>query len=393
MGLQQFKQKIILLNNAFTINGVTITLVEYIKKTPLYDVHDDLCAKIIEFYGYLMPLQYDSIINEHQNVRKNAGVFDISHMGVFFVEGKDATKLVQQVITNDVGNIPNSDVIYTPICNYKGGIVDDILVYKYNSEKYMLVVNCSNIDKDFHWINRFKTDDTVIKDSSDEIAILAVQGPKSKRIIRDVFGEECSSLLYFQFMEIVKNEIHYTVSRTGYTGEVGFEIFVDGPNCVGLWNELLEKGQDKDLKPVGLGARNTLRLEAGYLLYGNDIDGTISPLEANIGWAVKFKKGDFIGRDELLKQSKEGINKKLIGFKMIDKGIPREECKITHHKFNIGDVTSGTFSPNLNRGIGLGYVNKSYSGPNRRIDINIRGINYPAITVTTPFVSKLKKGS
>ncbi len=361
------------------------------KKTPLYDVHVALGARIVDYHNFLMPLQYDGIISEHKNVRDNAGLFDISHMGEIVIEGKGATELVQRVITNDVSNLPDYKAAYTPICDDEGGIIDDIIVYKYNPEKYMLIVNCANINKDYKWINKFKADNTAINNLSDQIALLAVQGPKSEDIIRLVCGEECAALSRFQFAEVTKDKMRLTVSRTGYTGEDGFEIFADQSHCVDLWNILLEKGKDMGLKPAGLGARDTLRLEAGYRLYGNDIDDYITPLEANIDWTVKFNKADFIGKDSLLRLKKYGLKRMFVAFKMLDKGIPRTGNEITHNNNVIGKVTSGTFSPTLETGIGFGYVLKRFAEDKSQVNIKIRDKEYPADIVNTPFITKNKE--
>ncbi len=357
------------------------------KKTPLYDVHVDLRAKIVDYHGFLMPLQYSSIISEHKCVRNSAGIFDISHMGEIVIEEKGATELVQKIITNDVSDLPDYKAAYTPICDEEGGIIDDIVVFKYNPEKYMLVVNCANTKKDDKWINNLKTDNVKINNVSDKMSLLAVQGPKSEEIIRLVCGEECTALSRFQFMEITVGEMQLTVSRTGYTGADGFEIFIDNSHCVDLWNMLLEKGKDMDLKPAGLGARDTLRLEAGYLLYGNDIDEFITPLEAGIGWTVKFNKTDFIGKASLERLKKYGLKRMFVAFKMRDKGIPRTDNEITHNNNVVGKVTSGTFSPSLERGIGFGYVLKRFAEQKSQVNIKIRGTDYPAQIVDTPFIT------
>ena len=359
-----------------------------IKKTLLYDAHKDLGAKIVDYYSFKMPLQYDSIISEHKSVRNNAGLFDISHMGEIIIDGKEATEIVQKIITNDVSNLPDCKALYSPICDEEGGTIDDIIVYKYNPEKYMLVVNCATTRRDFKWIDKHKTENTNINNVSDQISLLAVQGPKSEEIIRLVFGEKCASLLRFQFIELTENEMKPTVSRTGYTGEDGFEIFVDNSHCVELWNTLLGKGKDKGLKPAGLGARDTLRLEAGFLLYGNDIDDFTTPLEAGIGWTVKLDKPDFIGKDALIRSNRYGLKRKLIAFKMLDKGIPRTNNDIIYHNIVIGKVTSGTFSPTLEIGIGMGFVLKHIAEHKRPINIKIRDTEFPAHIVRTPFITK-----
>ena len=362
-----------------------------IKKTPLYDEHVDLGAKIVDYYSFKMPLQYDSIISEHKSVRNDAGLFDISHMGEIVIEGKEATGFVQKVITNDVSNLPDYKAVYSAVCDEEGGTIDDIIVYKYNSEKYMFVVNCATTKRDLKWINKHKPENININNVSDQLSLLAVQGPKSAEIMQLVFGEKCTSLSRFQFTELTENEMKPTISRTGYTGEDGFEIFVGNSQCVELWNLLLEKGKDIGLEPAGLGARDTLRLEAGYLLFGNEIDDFTTPIEAGIGWTVKFDKKDFLSKDTLLRQNKNGINRKLIAFKMLDKGIPRTDSEIVHNNNVIGKVTSGTFSPTLEIGIGFGYVLNRIAEEKSEISIRIRDKDFPAEIVSTPFVTQGEK--
>ena len=358
------------------------------KKTPLYDEHVDLGAKIVDYYSFKMPLQYDSIISEHKSVRNDAGLFDISHMGEIVIDGKGATKFVQRIITNDVSNLPDYNAVYSPICDEEGGTIDDIIVYKYNPEKYMFVVNCGTTKRDLKWIDKHKTEDTNVNNVSDQVSLLAVQGPKSAEIIRLVFGEKCASLSRFQFTELSENEMKPTVSRTGYTGEDGFEIFVDNSHCLELWNILLKKGKEMGLKPAGLGARDTLRLEAGYILFGNEIDDFTTPMEAGIGWTVKFDKPDFIGKDALMRSIKSGSKRKLIAFKMVDKGIPRTDSDIVYRDNVIGKVTSGTFSPTLEIGIGNGYVLTHIAEHKRQVSIRIRETDFPAIITNTPFLTK-----
>ena len=358
------------------------------KKTPLYDEHVDLGAKIVDYYGFKMPLQYDSIISEHKSVRNNAGLFDISHMGEIVIDGKGATEFVQKVITNDVSNLPDYKAVYTAVCDEEGGTIDDIIVYKYNSEKYMFVVNCATTKRDLKWLNKHKTEDININNVSDQLSLLAVQGPKSAEIMQLVFGEKCTSLARFQFTELTENEMKPTISRTGYTGEDGFEIFVDNSHCLELWNILRKEGKEMGLKPAGLGARDTLRLEAGYLLFGNEIDDFTTPIEAGIGWTVKFNKPDFIGKDALLRSIKNGSKRKLIAFKMVDKGIPRTDNDIVYRDNVIGKVASGTFSPTLEIGIGTGYVLKHIAEHKSQINIRIRDTDFPAKIVKTASITK-----
>ncbi len=361
------------------------------KKTPLYDVHVDLGAKIEEFHSYLMPMQYDSILSEHKCVRSNAGVFDVSHMGEFVIEGKDATESVQKIITNDVSDLPDNKSLYSPICDEEGGILDDVIVYRYNPEKYMLVVNCVNIKRLGKWLNSSKTGDTDISNLSEQLSLLSVQGPRAEEIIRCATGDAPAALKRFQFIETAANNMELTISRTGYTGEDGFEIFVDNSHSVDLWKLLLESGKEAGLKPAGLGARNTLRLEAGYLLYGYEIDDFVSPLEAGLGWAVKFDKTDFTGRTPLLRLKKYGLKRQLVAFKMIDKGIPGTDDDITYQNNVTGKVTSGSFSPTLGIGIGLGFVLNHIAENKRDINIKIRGKEYPAHIVSAPFVTRQTK--
>ncbi len=358
------------------------------KKTPLYDEHVDLGAKIVDYYSYKMPLQYDSIISEHKSVRNDAGLFDISHMGEIVIDGKGATEFVQKVITNDVSNLPDYKAVYSAVCDEEGGTIDDIIVYKYNSEKYMFVVNCATTKRDLKWLNKHKTEDTNINNVSDQLSLLAVQGPKSAEIMQLVFGEKCTSLSRFQFTELTENEMKPTISRTGYTGEDGFEIFVDNSHCVELWSTLLKKGKEMGLKPAGLGARDTLRLEAGYILFGNEIDDFTTPIEAGIGWTVKFNKPDFIGKDALLRSIKNGSKRKLIAFKMVDKGIPRTDNDIVYRDNVVGKVASGTFSPTLEIGIGTGYVLKHIAEHKSKISIRIRDTDFPAKIVNTTSITK-----
>ncbi|GAX59928.1 aminomethyltransferase [Candidatus Scalindua japonica] len=359
-----------------------------LKKTQLYDVHVDLGAKIVDYYNFKMPLQYDSIISEHKCVRSNAGLFDISHMGEFVIDGKGATDFVQKIITNDVKHLQDCTAVYSPICDEEGGTIDDIIVYKYTSEKYMFVVNCSTTKRDLKWINKHKTEDINIYNKSDQISLLALQGPRSEEIMRLIFGDKCASLSRFQFIEINEHEMKPTISRTGYTGEDGFEIFVDNSHCIKLWDLLLEKGKKMGLKPAGLGARDTLRLEAGYLLFGHEIDDFTTPFEAGIGWTVKFDKPEFIGKEPLLRSKKYGSKRKLIAFKMLDKGIPRTDNEIVLNGNVIGKVTSGTFSPSLQIGIGRGYVLKHIAEHKSQISIRIRDKDFPAKIVSTPFVTR-----
>lgn len=346
------------------------------KKTPIYERHIKLSARMVLFHGWLMPMQYKGIIAEHLAVRNNAGIFDVCHMGEFEIKGKDAYNFVQFLVTNNLDKIKPGMALYTPMCNENAGIIDDLIVYLFSKEHIMLVVNASNIEKDLQWIkdkarsnpptllptgqrNR-GTNKVKIDDISSRTALLAVQGPESVLVMRKFIGSEIDSLKRFHFIK--KNSI--LISRTGYTGSDGFELFIDIERGLWLWDELMKF----DLFPVGLGARDTLRLEKGYILYGNDADESRTPIEAGISWAVDFGKPDFIGKNAMLNKKPK---RKLMFIELKEKGIPRQGCKIkdSFGKKEIGEVTSGTFSPSLQKGIALGYVDIGYED----VTIEIRG--------------------
>ena len=360
------------------------------KKTPLYDTHLTCNAKMVSFHGYEMPLQYDSIINEHHCVRKNAGLFDISHMGRFEVSGDGAFPFVQQIITNDAGQLADKQVLYTPICNEQGGIIDDILVYKWHEKHFMLVVNCSNAEKDLSWLQKQAANyqPLEIRDLTDRVSLIALQGPQSTHMLEVALKTEFDSIKRFSFDDYVWDGTRITISRTGYTGEDGFEIFVDSERVVKLWNLLIEKNKQDGLRPIGLGARDTLRLEACLLLYGNDMDETITPLETTIGWTVKFNKSNFIGKESLLNQKTRGIDRKLVGFEMIDRGIPRHGYPVFKGNEMIGKVTSGSFSPSTKKNIGLCLIQSQYAKTGEEFQIQIRDNMYNARIVKTPFYKR-----
>ena len=345
---------------------------------------------MVSFYGYVMPLQYDSIINEHHCVRKNAGLFDISHMGRFEVSGDTAFPFIQQIITNDAGQLADKQVLYTPICNEQGGIIDDILVYKWHKKHFMLVVNCSNTEKDLIWLQKQAANyqPIEIKDLTDNISLIALQGPESARMLGIALNSKFDYIKRFSFDDYVWDGTRIIISRTGYTGEDGFEIFVDSEQVVKLWNLLIEKNEQNGLKPIGLGARDTLRLEACLLLYGNDMDETITPLETTIDWTVKFNKGDFIGKESLSRQKTKGIDRKLAGFEMIDRGIPRHDYLVFKGNEMIGKVTGGSFSPSTNKNIGLCLIQSRYAKIGEELQIQIRDNSYNARIVKTPFYKR-----
>ena len=357
------------------------------KQTRLYDTHLKCNARMVSFHGYVMPLQYDSIINEHHCVRKNAGLFDISHMGRFEVSGDTAFPFIQQIITNDADQLADKQVLYTPICNEQGGIIDDILVYKWHEKHFMLVVNCSNTEKDLIWLQKQAANyqPIEIKDLTDNISLIALQGPESAHMLEIALKSKFDYIKRFSFDDYVWDGTRIIISRTGYTGEDGFEIFVDSEQVVKLWNLLIEKNEQNGLKPIGLGARDTLRLEACLLLDGNDMDETITPLETTIDWTVKFDKGDFIGKESLSRQKTKGIDRKLVGFEMIDRGIPRHDYLVFKGNEMIGKVTSGSFSPSTSKNIGLCLIQSRYAKIGEELQIQIRDNSYKARIVKTPF--------
>jgi aminomethyltransferase len=345
-----------------------------IKYVPLNDLHVSLGAKMVPFAGFNMPVRYSSDIEEHMSVRNGVGVFDVSHMGEFTIKGAHALDLIQRITSNDASRLVDGQAQYSCFPNEDGGIVDDLLVYKVADNNYMLVVNAGNIDKDWYWVNRFNTNGAEVKNISDDICLFAVQGPRSKSVLQKLTPTDLSSIPYYHFVVGMFAEVSdVVISNTGYTGAGGFEIYVNKNYGVQVWQALFQAGKDEDIKPIGLGARDTLRLEMGFCLYGNDIDDTTSPLEAGLGWITKFTK-EFTHSTALKKQKEEGVTRKLVGFKMVEKGIPRHDYLIEDAGGNpIGKVTSGTMSPVLGIGIGMGYVMKSHTTPETEIFINVRG--------------------
>ncbi len=360
------------------------------KTTILNKTHKELGAKMLAFAGFEMPIQYEGVNAEHHTVRNDVGVFDVSHMGNFFVEGKDSLSFLQFITSNDVDKLSPGKIQYSCFPNEQGGIVDDLLVYNLAENKYMLVVNGANIDKDWEWVNKWANNfDVQLQNLSDNYSILAVQGPKSPALMQKLAGNsaDLENLKYYTWTKAnLAEHQDILVSATGYTGEKGFEIYCKNEFTQDIWNELFEKGKEFNIKPVGLGARDTLRLEKGYCLYGNDINDTTSPIEAGLSWITKFTK-DFINAENLLKQKNEGVSKKLVAFKLLDKGIARHGYDIVDETVNkIGEVTSGTMSPTLKQAIGMGYVPKEYSKTGSKIYIQVRKKQIPAEVVKLPFV-------
>ncbi len=359
------------------------------KKTKLYGVHEKLGAKLIEFAGYLMPVQYSSIIQEHKAVRNSVGVFDVSHMGEFIVEGNEALDLVQYVTVNNASKLTVGKAQYSAMCYENGGIVDDLLVYKLDENKFMMVVNASNIDKDFEWITKNNKFDAEVKNSSEDYSLIAVQGPNSKSVLEKI-TEDPLELEFYHFYNTKIKGVDVLISRTGYTGELGYEIYFLGneEEAESIWNSIFEAGKEFDIQPAGLGARDSLRLEMGYCLYGNDIDENTNPLEAGLGWITKLKKGDFIGRDALLKVKEEGLKRKLVPLILEEKAFPRHGYPILKNDVEIGNVTSGTVSPILEKPIALGYVKIEFANEGEELYIRIRNKTHKTRIVKLPFVSK-----
>ncbi len=357
------------------------------KKTALYERHIALNAKMVPFAGFEMPVRYGSEIEEHHAVRKSVGIFDVSHMGEFIVKGPNALELIQKVSSNDVSRLIPGKVQYSCMPNETGGIVDDLLVYMLKPEEYMLVVNASNIEKDWNWIAKHNNAGAILEDISGNVSLLAVQGPNAEKVIQQLTSVDLSSLSYYSFSKgniatITEGAI---ISATGYTGAGGYEVYVYNEYALQVWDEIMTAGEEFNIKPAGLGARDTLRLEMGYALYGNDIDETTSPIEAGLGWITKFTK-DFINAENLRKQKETGPDKKLIGFIMSDRGIPRSGYEIVNNEEEIiGRVTSGSMSPSLNSGIGMGYVKSDFTNPGTEIYIAIRNKKLKATIVKPPF--------
>ncbi len=357
------------------------------KKTPLYQIHLEAGAKMIPFADYEMPVQYEGIQAEHLQVRNRAGIFDVSHMGNFFVEGKDASRFLQYMTSNDIEKLHPGKVQYSVFTNENGGIIDDLLVYQLDEEKYMLVVNAANIEKDFRHLQKYAGNfDVKLTNQSDQWAIMAVQGPLAPSIVQKLTEEDVINMPFYTHKIVrLAEENEILVSTTGYTGEKGFEIYTQPEKAEKIWKELIRAGEG-NLKPAGLGARDTLRLEKGFCLYGNDIDETTTPLEARLNWIVKLET-NFLGSQKIKEQKEKGLEKLLSGFVMKGKGIPRKDYTIVNDKGEaIGKVTSGTMSPVLKKAIGLAYLSKEYAQTGNEIFIQIRNKIVPAEVVKVPFV-------
>lgn len=358
-----------------------------LKRTALTNLHTNLGAKMVPFAGYNMPVRYSSDLEEHHTVRNSVGVFDVSHMGEFEIKGEKSLDLIQRVISNDASKLVNGQVQYACLPNEEGGIVDDLLVYKIADNHYFLVVNASNIEKDWNWIQKFNTENVEMNDVSDDYSLFAVQGPKAVATLQKLATQDLSAMKYYTFDYVTLGGLeNIMLSATGYTGSGGFEILVKNADAQKLWKQIFEAGEEFEIKPIGLGARDTLRLEKGYCLYGNDIDDTTSPIEAGLGWVTKFTK-TFTNSEAIKKQKEEGVTKKLVGFKMIDKGIPRHDYELQNVEGeSIGKVTSGTISPVLGYGIGMGYVTIENAKVGTEIFVAVRKKQLKAEVVKMPFV-------
>ncbi len=362
------------------------------KKTPLYQVHQDLGGKIIEFGGWALPVQYSGVLDEHHTVRNAAGLFDVSHMGEITVKGPEAGKYIQRIITNDISRINNNQVIYTPMCYPDGGVVDDLLIYKFNNENYLLVVNAANTEKDYQWFRSNLQEEAVIENISDKVAQIAIQGPKAGNVLQKLTRINLADISFYGFLDKIELAgIKALVSRTGYTGEDGFEIYLSPVDAPVLWLKLLSAGEKEGLKPAGLGARDTLRFEAALPLYGQEISEDISPLEARLGIFVKLDKEEFIGKEALKKQKEQSPERKLAGFEMLDRGIPRHDYRVRFNGKDIGYVTTGSYSPTLNKNIGLALLESEHVQVDKTIEIIIREKPLKARIIELPFYKKRYK--
>jgi aminomethyltransferase len=353
---------------------MTVTL----KTVALDDTHRKLGAKMVPFAGYNMPVRYSSDLDEHHTVRRAVGIFDVSHMGEFRLRGPGALDLIQRVTSNDASKLTNGKAQYSCLPNHDGGIVDDLLVYKLADEDYLLVVNASNIEKDWNWIQHYNTQGVEMEDISERTSLFAVQGPKANTALQTLTDVDLTNIPYYSFVQgTFAGAPDVIISATGYTGAGGFELYIPNESAAAVWDNIMTAGQAYGIKPIGLGARDTLRLEMGYCLYGNDINDTTSPLEAGLGWITKFTK-DFTNSDNLKKQKEAGVTKKLVAFVMDGPGIPRGHYELVDGEGQkIGQVTSGTQSPSLGKGIGLGYVKTEFAAPGTPVFVQIRGKNLP----------------
>lgn len=363
-----------------------------LKRTPLFPVYSEYGAKTIDFGGWELPVQFSGILDEHEAVRTSAGLFDVSHMGEIEVKGPDALANIQRWITNDASKIEINQALYSPMCYPDGGCVDDLLVYRLGTDHYLLVVNAANIEKDYEWVLKNSFGNVEIVNLSERIAQLALQGPLAEMILQKLTDYDLSSIKFYWFAQDVTVAGNKAlVSRTGYTGEDGFEIYVDAELAADMWKKILEAGKEEGIVPTGLGARDTLRFEAKLPLYGQEISATITPIEAGLGMFVKMDKGDFIGRDALAKQKEEGAKRKLVGFEMLERGIPRTHYEVQVDGRKIGEVTTGTMGPTVKKNIGLALIETEYATIGQELDIIIRNKPVKGVIVKTPFYKREKQ--
>ncbi len=362
-----------------------------LQRTPLFESYAKYGGKTIDFGGWELPVQFSSIKEEHEAVRTKAGLFDVSHMGEILVSGPNSLEFLQKLLTNDISKIKDGQAQYTAMCYPDGGTVDDLLTYRFDDEHYMLVVNASNIEKDFEWMEKNTSDGVTLENVSDQYGLLALQGPLAEAVLQRLTEEDLAEIKPFRFKKdvlVAGNSV--LVSRTGYTGENGFEIYGSPEASIALWDEILKEGKEDGVIPAGLGARDTLRFEACLALYGQELSKDISPLEAGINFVVKLAKDDFIGKDALASQKEEGVPRKLVGIEMIDKGIPRHGYSVYFNNEKVGEVTTGTQSPTLKKNIGLALVSAEYAEIGKELEVEIRNKRLKAMTVETPFYKRSK---
>ena len=382
------------LQTASDFGSMTQTITTNLKATPLLGLHKELGAKLVPFAGWNMPIQFAGVLSEHTCVRERVGLFDVSHMGEIEVKGKDAKKFLQFLLSNNVEKMFDGSILYSLMCYETGGVVDDLLAYRFSENHYFLCVNASNSDKDYDWIARHASSFNVsIKNTSSETSQLALQGPDAKNVLQSLCDISLDDLSYYNFRKGMVNNVESLISRTGYTGEDGFELYLSPEKVSEVFRSLMEQGRSYGIQPIGLGARDTLRIEMGYPLYGNEIDNNPTPLDAGLGWVIKFDKGEFLGRGSLLKQKEQGSpRRKLVGLKLLTRGVPRAHYQVFKNGKSVGEVTSGTFSPTLNTGIGLCYVSSEYSDVGNHLDVKIRDQLVATEVIQLPFVpSHVKK--
>lgn len=362
-----------------------------LKRTPLYSLHRELGGRLVDFAGWEMPVEFSGVVEEHMAVRQKAGLFDVSHMGEFVLKGTDAASLLQRLTPNDVSKLAIGQAHYSALTTERGTFVDDLLVYRTADIEYLVVVNAANIAKDFDWIHSRRTGNVDLRNASDDYALMALQGPEAADILGPLTDVELGGMKYYRFAEGRVLGEQATVSRTGYTGEDGFEIMLEASRAERLARELLERGASRGLRPIGLAARDTLRLEAKMALYGNDIDAEHTVLEADLEWIVKWQKGDFLGRDALARQKENGVARKLVGFEMVDRGIARHGYPVFANGKPADTVTSGSYAPYLKKNIGLAYLPVASAGEGSEVEVEIRGRRAKAKVVATPFYKREKK--